>query len=108
MLQASLNIFISIFDKTPMRLHLFICEDLNEDVLISADHLEVLGLIPELWPHCLDPKYKKHYSSNCMFKSAAMEKEMEEDSGIDSETESEGEVKNEEPPVNILRTRVNL
>ena len=33
---------------------------------------------------------------------------MEDDSGVDSETESGGEVRNEEPPVSIPRTRVNL
>ena len=68
------DIFFSIFDKTPVRLHLLICEDLNEDILMSADHLEVLGLILEEWPHCLDPKHRKCYSSNYTVKSAATEK----------------------------------
>ena len=98
------DVFFSIFDNTPVRVHLFVCEYLNEDVLILANHLKVLGLILESWPHCLDPKNRKRYSSNYTAKSAAME----EDSGVDTEPECEAEVRKKEPPLSIPKTRVNL
>ena len=80
--------------------------DLYEDVLISADHLEALALIPPKWPHCLDPRHKD-YSANYMANSLKQEKkEEEEDSGMESEEEEK-----EDPatiPIGIPRTRVNL
>ena len=98
------DVFFSIFDNKPVRLHLFVSPDLYEDVLISADHLEALALIPPKWPHCLDPRHKD-YSANYMANSLLQEKkEEEEDSGMESEEE-------EDPatiPIGIPRTRVNL
>ena len=97
------NVFFSIFDNKPVRLHLFLSPDLYEDVLVSADHLEALALIPPKWPHCLDPKHKD-YSANYMAKSLVQEKkEEEEDSGMESEEEDPSTI-----PIGIPRTRVNL
>ena len=66
------DVFFSIFDNTPVRLHLFVTPDLHEDVLVSADHLEALSLIPPMWPHCMNPKHK-NYSANYMAKSSVQE-----------------------------------
>ena len=46
------DVFFSVFNNPPVRLHLFVTPNLHEDVLVSADHLEALSLIPPQWPHC--------------------------------------------------------
>ena len=100
------DVFFSIFDNKPVRLHLFVSPDLHEDVLISADHLEALALLPPKWPHCLNPKHKD-YSTNYTANSLKQEKAKEQ---RDQATESEEE-EEEDPdtiPVRIPRTRVNL
>ena len=101
------NVFFSIFFNKPVRLHLLVSPDLHEDVLVSADHLKALALVPPKWPHCLDPKHKD-YSANYMANSLVQErKEKEEDSGMESEEEEE----EEDPstiPIGIPRTRINL
>ena len=79
------DVFFSIFDNKPVRLHMFVSPDLHEDVLISADHLEALALLPPKWPHCLNPKHKD-YSANYMVNSLKQEKAEEQ---RDSSTESD-------------------
>ena len=100
------DVFFSIFDNKPVRLHMFVSPDLHEDVLISADHLEALALLPPKWPHCLNPKHKD-YSANYTANSLKQEKaEEQRDQATESEEEEE-----EDPdtiPVRIPRTRVNL
>ena len=79
--------------------------DIYDDVLISADHLKALALIPPKWPHSLDPKHKD-YSANYMANSLVQEKkEQEEESGMESEEEEEDP---SSTPIGIPRTRVNL
>ena len=98
------DVFFSIFDNKPVRLHLFVSPNLHEDVLISADHLKALALLPPKWPHCLDPKHKD-YSANYMANSLKQEKAEEQ---RDQATESEKEEDPDTIPVCIPRTRVNL
>ena len=95
------DVFFSIFDNKPVRLHLFVSPDLHEDVLISADHLEALALLPPKWPHCLNPKHKD-YSAKYTANSLKQEKAEEQ---RDQATESEDP---DTIPVRIPRTRVNL
>ena len=100
------------FDKTPVRLHLFICNNLKEDVLISAEHLKALGLIPQAWPECMDPR-SKHYSRNYTAATAALVAAEEEAKEEEPEVKPEAsvartEIKNETPPPSIPRARVNL
>ena len=107
------DVFFSVFNNSPMRLHLFVCDDLKEDVLISADHLEALGLIPQQWPECMNPHHKQ-YSNNYTAATAAAaateeEPEEEEDSGVESEPkEKKSDIKNDESPLSIPRTHLNL
>ena len=99
------DVFFSFFDNKPVRLHLFVSPDLHEDVLISADHLEALALLPPKWPHCLNPKHKD-YSANYMANSLKQEKAEEQ---RDQTTESSEEEEDPDTiPVCIPRTRVNL
>ena len=103
------DVFFSVFDNTPVRLHLFVTPDLHEDVLVSADHLEALSLIPPQWPHCMNPKHK-NYSANYTAKSSVQETQEEEDSGVESEEEADSSppTKQSTTPVGIPRMRVNL
>ena len=103
------DVLFSIFDNTPVRLHLFVTPNLHEDVLVSADHLEALSLIPPQWPHCMNPKHK-NYSANYMAKSSVQETQEEEDSGVESEEEEDisPPTKHFTTPVGIPRKRVNL
>ena len=100
------DVFFSIFDNKPVRLHKFVSPNLHEDVLISADHLEALALLPPKWPHYLNPKHKD-YSANYTANSLKQEKaEEQRDQATKSSSSSE-----EDPdtiPVRIPRTRVNL
>ena len=80
------DVFFSVFNNSPMRLHLFFCDNIKEDVFISADHLEALGLIPQQWPECMNPCHKQ-YSNNYTAATAAAaateeEPKEEEDSGV--------------------------
>ena len=88
---------------------LFVTPNLHEDVLVSADHLEALSLIPPLWPHCMNPKHK-NYSANYTAKSLVQETQEEEDSGMESEEEADSSppTKQSTTQVGIPRTRVNL
>ena len=52
------DVFFSVFDNTPVRLHIFVTPDLYKDILISADHMEDLSLIPVQWPECMNEGHR--------------------------------------------------
>ena len=71
-------------------MHVYICADLSQDMLVSADDCEALGLLPRHWPNHDEvqdsTKYSKRYMANNVVTTA---KEAEEKK---KEDESEGTV----------------
>ena len=75
------GVFVSIFNNPPMRLYLLCVTTsmkISTSVLIIS---RTWDLFPSSGLNVLNPKNKKHYSSNYTAKSVEVE-EIEEDSGI--------------------------
>ena len=72
--------------------HIYICADLAQDMLLSADDCEALGLLPRHWPNHEvqdSTKYSKRYTANNVVTTT---KEAEENKEKKKEDESEGTV----------------
>ena len=77
-------------------------------MLVSADHLEALDLLPAEWPDCLDPNYKKPYSKRYINNTSSSEADT--NSGVESDPEPETETSPEanQGPVRVPRPRADL
>ena len=72
--------------------HIYICADLAQDMLLSADDCEALGLLPRHWPNHEvqdSTKYSKRYTANNVVTTT---KEADEKKEKKKEDESEGTV----------------
>ena len=65
--------------------HVFICSDLSQDMLVSADDCEALGLLPRHWPNHDEEQantaYSKLYRANNVV-TTKEKKEKEEDGKV--------------------------
>ena len=65
--------------------HVFICADLSQDMLVSADNCKALGLLPRHWPNHEEEQanttYSKLYQANNV--TTQEEKQKKEDETVD-------------------------
>ena len=72
--------------------HIYICNDLAQDLLLSADDCEALGLLPRHWPNHEEEdsrKYSKRYTANTVVTDATEPEKKKEEK---EEDENEGKV----------------
>ena len=79
------EIWLSTKSGKRRMVHVFICSDLSQDMLVSADDCEALGLLPRHWPNHdeeqVNTAYSKLYRANNVV-TTKEKKEKEEDGTV--------------------------